>query len=98
MTAGDDLDARERELREAAVGAPERLDGPVTLAPPDLAWPALFGREAARIRAALGSRVLLLEHVGSTSVPGLVAKPIVDIALVVPDSADEPAYVPALEG
>jgi GrpB-like predicted nucleotidyltransferase (UPF0157 family) len=41
--------------------------------------------------------VLLLEHVGSTSVPGLAAKPIVDIVLAVADSADEEAYVPALE-
>jgi GrpB-like predicted nucleotidyltransferase (UPF0157 family) len=42
--------------------------------------------------------VVRLEHTGSTSIPGLAAKPIIDITLVVPDSADEPAYVPALEG
>jgi GrpB protein len=45
----------------------------------------------------LGERVVRLEHVGSTSAPGLAAKPIIDIPLVVPDSADEPAYVPDLE-
>jgi GrpB-like predicted nucleotidyltransferase (UPF0157 family) len=45
----------------------------------------------------LGERVLRLEHVGSTSVPGLVAKPIIDILLVVADPADEAAYLPALE-
>src|SRR6185503_17471334 len=50
-----------------------------------------------RIRALLGEHVLRLEHVGSTSVAGLAAKPIVDIVLAVADSADEPAYVPALE-
>jgi GrpB-like predicted nucleotidyltransferase (UPF0157 family) len=49
------------------------------------------------VRTALGERVLRLEHVGSTSVPGLCAKPIVDIVLAVASSADEPAYVPALE-
>ncbi|MEO6890645.1 MAG: GrpB family protein, partial [Ktedonobacteraceae bacterium] len=57
----------------------------------------LFEREAARIRVALGEQIVLLEHVGSTSVPGLAAKPRIDILLVVPNSADEPAYVPALE-
>jgi GrpB-like predicted nucleotidyltransferase (UPF0157 family) len=41
--------------------------------------------------------VIRLEHVGLTSVPGLAAKPIIDVLLVVPDSADEPAYVPDLE-
>jgi len=41
--------------------------------------------------------VLLLEHCGSTSVPGLAAKPIIDMVLCVRDSSDEAAYVPALE-
>jgi GrpB-like predicted nucleotidyltransferase (UPF0157 family) len=45
----------------------------------------------------LGDRVLLIEHVGSTSVPGLAAKPRIDMLLVVPNSADESTYVPALE-
>lgn len=63
----------------------------------DPGWAQLFAREAERIRRALGERVLGLEHVGSTSVPGLAAKPIVDVLLVVADSADEPAYVPLLE-
>jgi GrpB-like predicted nucleotidyltransferase (UPF0157 family) len=60
-------------------------------------WPALFVREAERVRATLGARVLMLEHVGSTSIPGLAAKPIIDMILAVADSADEPAYVPAME-
>jgi len=63
----------------------------------DPEWPELFGREADRIQAALGSRALRVEHTGSTSVPGLLAKPIVDMLLVVTDSADEAGYVPALE-
>src|SRR5690606_29898587 len=57
----------------------------------------LFEREAKRIRSALGDRALRVEHVGSTSVPGLCAKPVIDILLVVPDSSDEASYVPALE-
>jgi GrpB-like predicted nucleotidyltransferase (UPF0157 family) len=74
-----------------------RHDGPIELVEHDPKWATRFEREAHRIRAALGVRALLLEHAGSTSVPGLAAKPIVDIVLAVPDSADEDAYVPALE-
>ena len=48
-------------------------------------------------RLALGDRVVRIEHTGSTSVPGLSAKPIIDISLEVPDSADEETYVPSLE-
>lgn len=76
--------------------APE-LNSTVTLAEYDPCWPALYEREAARIGEVLGEQVVLLEHVGSTSVPGLCAKPVIDILLVVPDSDDEPAYVPALQ-
>jgi GrpB-like predicted nucleotidyltransferase (UPF0157 family) len=64
----------------------------------DPRWPNLYQREADRIRFALGERVLQLEHTGSTSVPGLAAKPIVDILLAVASSADEDAYLPALQG
>jgi GrpB-like predicted nucleotidyltransferase (UPF0157 family) len=69
----------------------------ITLADYDPVWPVLFAREAARIRAALGDSAVQVEHAGSTSVPGLAAKPIIDIVLAVPDSSDEQAYVPALE-
>jgi GrpB-like predicted nucleotidyltransferase (UPF0157 family) len=88
---------QERYFREVRLGKPQRLDGPVLLAGYDPAWPGLYEREAARIRSVLGGRVLLLEHVGSTSVPGLAAKPIIDILLVVADAAEEDAYVPDLE-
>jgi GrpB-like predicted nucleotidyltransferase (UPF0157 family) len=60
-------------------------------------WPADFERLASRIRETLGDRVLELHHVGSTSVPGLPAKPVIDADLVVADPADEPAYIPDLE-
>jgi len=85
------------ELRKITVGDLVPLDAPVHLAEYDPGWPGLFTREAARIRAVLGDRVLLVEHVGSTSVPGLAAKPIIDMVLAVADSSDEPSYVPDLE-
>jgi GrpB-like predicted nucleotidyltransferase (UPF0157 family) len=69
----------------------------VTLADPDPAWADWYTREEDRIRSALGERAVQIEHVGSTSVPGLPAKPVIDIVLVVADSADEAAYVPDLE-
>jgi len=86
------------EVQAHTIGPVAKLaDGKVVLVPYDPAWPALFDREAARVRGALGDRVRLLEHVGSTSVPGLWAKPIIDMVLAVSDSSDEPAYVPDME-
>ena len=70
---------------------------PIEVAPSDPAWPADFARVERRVREALGARVLDLVHVGSTSVPGLAAKPIIDADLTVADSAAEDDYVPALE-
>ena len=87
----------EEDLRAAWVVEPPKLAGKVQVVDYDPEWPGLFQREAERIRAVLGERVVQLEHVGSTSVPGLAAKPIIDIMLIVPDSSDEPAYVPDLE-
>jgi GrpB-like predicted nucleotidyltransferase (UPF0157 family) len=87
----------EEALRASTVGELKRLDGQVVLVEYDPHWPSQFARAADRIRLALGDRVLKLEHVGSTSVPGLAAKPVIDILLAVEDSTDEPAYVPPLE-
>lgn len=89
--------SRAAELQAVTVGALPRIDGPVVLAEYDPGWPRLYEREAQRIRTALGNGLVSLEHVGSTSVPGLAAKPRIDLLLVVPDSADEPSYVPTLE-
>ncbi len=88
---------REAQIRAAHVGELKPLMQPILIADYDPAWPRLFEREANRVRAALGQRALLVEHVGSTSVPGLAAKPRVDMLLVLANSADEPAYVPDLE-
>jgi GrpB-like predicted nucleotidyltransferase (UPF0157 family) len=85
------------EIAAARIGQPEVLDAPITLAEYDPTWPVLYKREAVRIRAALRDRALLIEHVGSTAVPRLAAKPRIDIVLAVADSSDEASYVPALE-
>ena len=57
----------------------------------------MYEKLGGQIRGALGDKALIVEHVGSTSVPGLSAKPVIDIVLAVADSADEPSYLPPLE-
>ena len=73
------------------------LTRPITFVEYDPAWPGLFEREEARIRSILGDRVIRFEHTGSTSVPGLAAKPVIDITMTVADVLDEPAYAADLE-
>ena len=87
----------EEQLLAVTIGELNPLNGTIYLAPYDPEWPAHYARLAALVRDALGERVLLLEHVGSTSVPGLAAKPKIDMLLVVADSSDEASYVGALE-
>lgn len=87
----------EEQLFAITVGERLPLNSTIHLAPYDPAWPSMFARQARRIRDVLGNKVLLLEHVGSTSVPGLSAKPIIDIVLAVADSSDEASYVLPLE-
>ncbi|MFI0423571.1 GrpB family protein [Spongiactinospora sp. 9N601] len=85
------------DVQKYRLGPVRPHNAPVHLAEYDPRWPELFAREAERVRSVLGGTALRVEHVGSTSVPGLCAKPIIDMLLVVPDSADESAYVPPLE-
>ena len=87
----------DEEIDAAWIGGAVVHDATIELAEYDAEWPRLFEREEARIRTALGDRVMLLEHAGSTSVPGLAAKPRIDMVLAVTDSADEASYVPPLE-
>jgi GrpB-like predicted nucleotidyltransferase (UPF0157 family) len=83
------------EAAKAQVGGqPPRA---ITVVPYDGTWPEQYADVETRVRAALGDRVLELQHIGSTSVPGLAAKPVIDADLIVADSADEPSYVPDLE-
>jgi GrpB-like predicted nucleotidyltransferase (UPF0157 family) len=87
----------DHEILAATVGEPPKTFQEVVLAEYDPAWPELYDQERERIERALGADALRIEHVGSTSVPGLAAKPVVDIVLVVADSSQEDAYLPALE-
>jgi GrpB-like predicted nucleotidyltransferase (UPF0157 family) len=94
----DRIPADEEYLRTHTVGELKPLTDPIRIVDYDPQWPHLFERESRRVREVLGGRVLGIEHAGSTSVQDLPAKPIIDIVLAVRDSADESAYVPALEG
>ena len=99
MTHRPDIPAplTDEEIRAAAIGDLPEHNATIELAEYDPEWPRLYAREADRIGAALGPRALRIEHVGSTSVPGLAAKPLIDIVLVVADTRDEDAYVSPLE-
>lgn len=87
----------EEQIIAATIGERQPANSTIDLAPYDSAWPLLFRRLEKRIHEALGGEVLLLEHVGSTSVPGLSAKPIIDMVLAVVNSTDESSYVRPLE-
>jgi len=80
----------------ALVGEPPRRWSTIVIEDYDPAWPGRFTTAAAVVTAALGELVVGIEHVGSTSVPGLAAKPIVDIDLTLDDTADEDRFVPDL--
>ncbi|MDB5219243.1 MAG: hypothetical protein JWO86_7170 [Myxococcaceae bacterium] len=99
MTRPDDDEPKgktDEEIRQYTIGELKPLTTRIVVADYDPDWPSSFAREAARIRSILGVQVKLLEHAGSTSVPGLPAKPLIDIILAVPDSSDESSYVPAM--
>ena len=87
----------EEQIIASAVGERHPRNSTIYLAPYDSAWPSLFTYLQKHIYEALGDAILLLEHVGSTSVPGLSAKPIIDMVLAVADSRDEASYVKPLE-
>jgi len=69
----------------------------IEVVPYDPRWADAFGVERTRLAAALGALARRIDHHGSTAVRGLAAKPIIDMLLVVPDSANEPAYASDLE-
>jgi GrpB-like predicted nucleotidyltransferase (UPF0157 family) len=92
-----DLKMYENRLAAVTIGDLQPLAGRIELVDYDPAWPALYAREEEQIRSLLGRRVVRIEHTGSTSVPGLPAKPIVDITLEVRDAAAESEYVADLE-
>ena len=87
----------DEQIRAATIGDLPEPNATIELAKYDPQWPQLYEREEKRIREALGPKALQIQHVGSTSVRGLAAKPLIDVVLVVADSADEGSYVPELE-
>jgi len=85
----------EKYLSEVLIG---EVESPaIEVVDHDPRWARRFACEAKKIDEALGGHELLIEHIGSTAVPRLAAKPIIDVLLVVDDSADEGMYLPALE-
>lgn len=90
-------ESRINELQQIWVLPPPRLDGPVHLSPPDPSWANQFALHLNSLTGALGSKASRIEHVGSTSVPGLAAKPVIDIVLVISDASREDDYVPELD-
>jgi GrpB-like predicted nucleotidyltransferase (UPF0157 family) len=88
-------DNHDSYLDEVLIGGREHVA--ITVVDYDPRWPRHFEDTAERVRGVLGGRALSVEHIGSTSVPGLAAKPIVDMLLTVADVGDEAAYVPTLE-
>jgi GrpB-like predicted nucleotidyltransferase (UPF0157 family) len=81
-------------MNDVLIGGIEKRE--IVIVHYDALWPEKFQKHAAIISRALGIEALSIEHVGSTSVPGLAAKPIIDIIVQVENSGDEPAYLPAL--
>lgn len=79
---------------DVLIGGPERRT--IRIVDHDPAWAGRFQAERQRIVDALGDRALRVEHIGSTAVPGLAAKPIIDIDLSVADLDDEAAWLPDL--
>lgn len=88
-------DDRHAHLNEVLIGGLERPR--IEIHDYDARWPERFGEERARVVAAIGPTALRVEHIGSTAVPGLAAKPIIDVLVAVADPDDEKTFRPALE-
>ena len=78
----------DEEIRAGTIGELVEHNATIHLAEYDPEWQRLYEREAERIKGALGAKALRIEHVGSTSVPELAAKPLIDIVLVVSDTRE----------
>jgi GrpB-like predicted nucleotidyltransferase (UPF0157 family) len=85
------------QMAAALVGKPSAKWEPIVIEDYDSAWADRFAAASSSLNEILGGQVISIEHVGSTSVPGLAAKPIIDIDLLIQDTAEESRYVPALE-
>jgi GrpB-like predicted nucleotidyltransferase (UPF0157 family) len=85
------------QMAAALVGEPPARWESIVIEDYDPAWAGQFAAASAQLSQALGDQIISIEHVGSTSVPGLAAKPIIDIDLSIEDTAAESRYLPALE-
>lgn len=85
----------DKAFETGLIGGPEKRD--ITIVDYDPDWPKKFEQHANAISKALGKTALRIEHIGSTAVPELSSKPIIDILVVVSNSADESAYLSQLE-
>ncbi|TVZ85378.1 GrpB family protein [Streptomyces sp. BK340] len=85
-------------MAEANRGTLLIVGEPVEIVPYDSAWPATFAKWGVGLRAALGDAVARIDHIGSTSVPGLAAKPVIDIQISVVSLELTDAYLGSLTG
>src|SRR5512132_2213453 len=88
---------RESIAAGARLVGPLRSTDPIEIVDYDAAWPERFDFMRGRLAAALGSTARRIDHVGSTAVPGLAAKPVIDIQVSVPDVADAAAFKDPIE-
>lgn len=84
----------DNNIEKPLMGLYTKLNRPIKVVDYDPAWPLLFEQEKLRLLAALGTKAAVVEHIGSTSVPGLAAKPVIDIAVGIPCLADADTYLP----
>lgn len=96
MLTPEDITRHHDEADVIYVGA-HPTDYTLRIEEADPTWAQRYRELEAQVLAALGRRALAIQHIGSTAVPQLPAKPIIDIDLAVADPADEPAYLPDLE-
>jgi GrpB-like predicted nucleotidyltransferase (UPF0157 family) len=74
------------------------MPDPIIIAPYDPQWPRLFAELGARLREALGPVALRIDHIGSTSIPGMAAKPVIDVQISVASFEPLEAIKTPLEG
>jgi GrpB-like predicted nucleotidyltransferase (UPF0157 family) len=88
------------QMAAALVGEPPAQWQSIVIEDYDPAWPGRFTAASSRLKedGVLGAQIIGIEHVGSTSVPGLPAKPVIDIDLLLADTSEEARYLPALAG
>lgn len=89
--------ATKEHLKQVTIGKLHELSGHIILKEYDPMWATIYETEKEKIKKAFDRKDLIIEHVGSTSVPGLCAKPIIDILFLVEDSSNEESYLPVLE-